>query len=480
MALGEEDFGIYSLVAGMLSMLMFLNITMASSTQRFLSYALGKKDIKMLEDTFYYSCLIHLAIGVFIVLIIETGGRMFLENILQVPEGKESLALFVLHCLSISTFFTVISVPYNASLFTHENIIYVTIVQFLESIAKFCIAYYLLDYSGNRLKLYAILMSAIPIISAFLYFAYCFSHFPETQIQFKNSHNKSILKKITSYSGWNLIGGISSLMRTQGVAMLLNSFFGIIVNTAYGIANQVNGQLKFFTQAIVVAVRPQIVKSEGAGNRKRMLLLSQTTCKITFLLLSLISVPLIVEMPYILELWLKNVPIYAIEFTKLIIFISLLSQLSVGISISIESIGNIKWLQLLVGGMHFIVLPIGYVLLRNGLSPMSVFWVVIIEEFLGLVTRTIISQRLTGLNAIKYFTTIVAPCILLLFASIYSATYIMDYLPTGFTQFVVITLFTTTLIGIGSYTFILNNQEQSYIKSIIQKVWQKYIYKYSL
>lgn len=319
MALGKEDFGIYNLVAGLLSMLMFLNLTMATATQRFLSFALGKGEQKAIEETFYYSCILHLVIGLIIVVAIEIIGQILLYTVLQIPEGKMYLAIFCLHTLSVSTFATVISVPYNAVLISHENIFFVAFIEIVSAVLKLLSAIVLLNYAGERLKLYAIFMTTIPILQVLTYRTYCYKHYAETRFRIHKVSDKNLFRQLISYAGWNLIGSISSLLRTQGVSMLLNAFYGVVMNAAYGIASQVKGQLNNFSTSIVTATRPQIVKSEGQGNRQRALALSATTSKIAFLLLSMLSVPLIIEMPYILQLWLKNVPEYTVSFTRLII-----------------------------------------------------------------------------------------------------------------------------------------------------------------
>ena len=412
-ALGKEDFGIYNLVAGLLSMLMFLNLTMATASQRFLSYALGQGDEQQIKDTFYYSCVLHFIIGCIIVLGVEVVGQIMLHTVLIVPEGKLYLAVFCLHCLSVSTFFTVISVPYNAALIAHENIVFVAVIRISEAFLKLFVAVFLLHYLGNRLQLYAICMATIPLLSVIIYRFYCHRNYTETRLdRIRRITNSALFKKFTAYAGWNMIGSISSLLRTQGVSILLNSFYGVIINAAYGIATQVKGQMSHFSSAIVTAARPQIVKSEGAGNRARTLSLSASTCKFTFLLLSMLAVPLIIEMPYVLTLWLKNVPEYTINFTRLIIIQNVIFQIAIGVSIPIESVGNIKMLQIMVGGLHFIVLPIGYVMLRLGMSPDSIFVMIILEECIAIALRLFISHRVTGLDIMDFLKKTIIPSVL--------------------------------------------------------------------
>lgn len=473
LALGKEDFGIYNLVAGLLSMLMFLNLTMATASQRFISFALGKNDEKLIKDTFYYSCILHFFIGIIIVLAVEFIGGLMLNTVLNVPEGKLYLAFFCLHSLSISTFFTVISVPYRAALISHENIIFVSIIELSTAILKLIGAIILLWYSGERLKLYAIIMTILPILTVVIYRVYCQTHYFETKFNVRKIEDISLLKKFTFYAGWNLIGSISSLLRTQGVSMLLNSFYGVAMNAAYGIATQVKGQVSHFSQSIVTATRPQIVKSEGMGNRERVHALSATTCKFCFLLFSMLCIPLVVEMPYVLELWLKNVPDYSVEFTQLILLNCLIHQMVIGVSVAVESVGKIKYLQIVVGGLHFIVLPIAYVMLNMGLEPYTVFVMVCVEEFVGVIFSLIISKRETGLNILQFIketlmpsvvTTIILYAVLLIFKPL---------ILHDMFRLIFMCLFSFLFIIVTGYYYALTSFEKEHIKAIIVKIRNK-------
>lgn len=470
MALGQEDFGIYNLISGLLSMLMFLNLTMATASQRFLSFALGKGDRQLIEDTFYYSCVLHFIIGVIIVLGIEIVGRFLLQTVLQVPNDKMYLAVFCLHSLAFSTFFTVISVPFNAVLISHENILFVAIVEILSAISKMVTAIILLLYDGERLKLYALIMAGIPICQTLIYQTYCVCHYQETKVKLRKITDNSLFRQFTAYAGWNLIGSISSLLRTQGVSMLLNSFYGVAMNAAYGIATQVKGQFSHFSSSIVTATRPQIVKSEGVGNRQRVHLLSAMTCKVTFMLLSMLSVPLILEMPYVLHLWLKDVPNYTVAFTRLILIINLLFQFSVGLSMPIESVGKIKSLQIWVGGLHFVVLPIGYVMLKFDFSPESVFVMVAMEESVGIVLRMIISRKVTGLSISGFIKSTLAPSVISLFVLLCVCYIVQLTLSECFVRVCIICLISILYTSVIGYRFILNVLEREKIHAIINKL----------
>ena len=476
MALGKEDFGIYNLVAGLLALLMFLNLSMSTATQRFLSYYLAKENGKYVSEVFYLSCFLHLCIAIIIIIIIEIGGQLMIKHFLQIPDGKYEVTMFVLHSLSISTFFTIISVPYNASLLTHENIFFVACVNIIESILKLATAIFLLYFTGPRLKVYAICIMGIQIMSTIIYRFYCNSKYPETKFSIHKLQNPSLLKEFLGYVGWNLIGSISSLCRTQGVSMLLNSFYGVAINAAYGIATQVKGQLSFFSSSIVSAARPQIVKSEGEGNRSRMLALSNSTCKMTFLMLSMITIPLIIEMDFVLRLWLKDVPEYTVSFTRLILLLNLIFQFSIGTSIGIESVGKIRTLQIIVGGMHFIVLPIAYFMLKCSLEPYTIFIMVIIEECIGIIIRLIISHNITGLNIYIFIKKVLLPSTItffIVFCVCYLFYFIMD---ESVMRMMIIFLSSVLTMSILCLCYTLDEKEKIKILDMIKSVRLK-LYK---
>lgn len=473
LALGEEDFGIYNLVAGLLALLMFLNMSLAATTQRFLSYALGANNISELKETFYYSCVVHLVVGCALVVLIESIGSLLLMYVLSVPDGKLGLAFFCLHCLTISTFFTIISVPYNAALLSHENIVYVVFVNIVFVVLRLFGAAYLLSYAGSRLRLYAVIMAAIHIINTILYRAYCKRHYEETRWNFHKISDSRLLNDYIHFAGWNIIGSFSSLIRTQGIALLLNSFYGVIINASYGIATQVKGQLANFSSAITTATRPQIVKSERANNRNRSLALSYITCKSTFLLLATFAVPLLIEMPYILSIWLKNVPTYAVNFTRIIIVISLFFQFTFGVSLPLEAVGKIKWVQILTSILHCSTIPIGYVMIRLGATPTVVMLMTLLEEILSLSVWIYYSHRETGMSIGYFVGQVLSPSLLTVIGAFIIASVPHLFIEQSWLSLLTVIIISFTLIPIIGYFYVLSKFEREKINTVIVRFLTK-------
>ena len=472
-ALGTEDYGIYSLTGGVIALFSFLNVSLAGATQRFISYSIGTGEKENIKKTFYYSILQHLCVGIIIILLFETCGLFFLNTILDIPTGKERLATFVLHCMTASAFFTIISVPYQAILNAHENMLLNAILNIIESIIKLIAAIVLLKYNGNRLELYSIIMMLTCIMNLIVMRIYCKQKYIETQISITQITDKHLFIKMLSFGGWNLIGSICSMSKGQGIAILLNTFYGVTINTAYGIANQVKGQLNFFSLSITSAIRPQMIKSEGAGDRDRLLRLAETTCKCTFILLSIFAIPVIINTNFILLLWLKNVPQYTVSFCQYIILMALIEQLSSGLFIVIDGVGKLKWPQLTIGFMHLSVLIGGYIFLYWGYPPYSIFIVATIEEIIAFILRCHFCNKLGKMDIMSFLKSTISPSVISICTICAITLYISNIISSPVISFFTTTILSTILICLCTYNIILNDNERIIIKQTLTKKLQR-------
>lgn len=476
-ALGETDYGIYNLVGGIIAMFSFLNVAMVAATQRFMSYAIGQNQIEKVQETFQCSKILHFFIGVIVFIIFELLGDYFLHHKLQIPIGRMDEAMIVLHCLSITTFFTIITVPYQALLNSKENMIIIALLSIYDSIMKLGIALILLKYVGDRLILYAILMMGLSISSLCFNRIYCWRHYIEVKTKWFSGINWTLLKRMFSFAGWNFIGSISSLLRNQGLAMLMNTFFGVIINAAYGIATQVNGQAQFFSRTIVRAIQPQIVKSEGAGERERMKRLALTTSKISFLMISFIISPLIAMMPFILNIWLTEVPSHTIIFCRIILLITLVSQAKIGLAIAIDSVGKIKWYQIVCGGLHFVVLPIAYYLYNKGAIPPWGLGVVLIEESITLVLTSIFAKHLVGISLKSYYLTFLLPSLISIIGCYAVGFVLILFLNNNWLKIGTFTIFYIISLSFIGYKYLLTVQEKNTFQSLMGSLNKKLISK---
>ena len=341
-ALGASDFGIYSVVGGAIAMMGFLNSTMANATQRFMSFSLGGGDIEDGKRVFNICLVLQLAIALATILLLFMVMLPLFGGILNLPEDRVPSAKIVYLCLIFSTFLTIINVPYDAVITAHENMLYYSIVGVLESVLKLGVAFLCVYSTRDRLVLYGILMACIPLITLSIMKVYCHRHYAECVIAPCRYWDSKKAREILSFSGWNFLTAISSLFTAQGIGLVLNHFWGTLLNAAQGVANQVNGYMSMFSQQLKKAINPVIVKDAGAGDFESMNSVTIAGCKYTTLLILLFAVPCILEMPYILHVWLKEVPEWTVLFCTLQLVHTVVSQMTTSAATAIYAQGNIK------------------------------------------------------------------------------------------------------------------------------------------
>lgn len=472
-ALGEQDYGIYNVIAGIVAMLSLLNNVMSNSIQRFLSYALGCNDIKLLKKVFYYSIILFMCIGIILFIGIQGIGLYIIDNVLEIPESRIEAAKFVLTALSFNVIISVLSSPYGASISAHEKMLYFSVINIIQSLIKFFIAYILLYYTHDRLKLYSVLLILVSLVFFSGTFIYCTKNFSEVKFKFEKIKDKQLFKQICSFSSMKLLATSSNMIRIQGLDVIINTFGGIIANAAYGIALQINGQTAFLSNALLNAIRPQIVKNESMGQRNRTILLSYTACKFSFILLSLIIIPFIIEMPYILQIWLHKVPDYTVIFCQQILIFTLFQQIFMGITDGIESAGKVNRLQISTTLFHLSSLTISYLLMNNGLPVNKVLYIIIIEEILLGFVILFIAKNSIGINIKKFITDIFFPCIFILCISYYILTFCKYVITINSLRLIIEILVNSIFIISTSWFFVCTNFE----KERIQKA-QKYFFNY--
>jgi O-antigen/teichoic acid export membrane protein len=397
-ALGVVDYGIFNLVGGVIAMLSFINGAMIIATQRFLSISLGAGDTEKLKSVFRTSVILHLIIGVGIVILLEVAGLFLFNGALNIPPERIKAAKTIFHFMIVSTFFTINAVPYDASINSHENMAFDAILGILEAVSKLGIAILLTYTSVDKLVFYGILIAALTILIRIIKSYYCVKKYEECRMKYTTKLDTGLLREMISFAGWSFFGLLSSVLKNQGLAILLNIFFGIVVNAAYGISNQVNSNIRAFSSNMIRAIMPQITKSEGSGDRNRMLRLSIFASKMSFFLLAFFAIPIIVEMPFVLKIWLKTVPENTVIFCQLVLVLTLLYQITIGTMASVTSVGDIKTFQIAVGAIEIFNLPLAYVLIKVGLPAYFVFVGSIAMELVAGGVRTWFANRIAGLG----------------------------------------------------------------------------------
>lgn len=365
--LGVEDYGIYNVVGGVVAMFSFLNGSMSGATSRFLTFEMGRGDEKALKETFSTAMVIHVGIALIVLLLAETIGLWFLETKLIIPAERLNAARVVYQLSVLSTMLTITQVPYNACIIAHEKMDVYAYVEILNTVLKLLIVFLLLIVNQDRLIAYAILMLVVSVLITGIYRVYCLRKFSESKFGF--IWKKSRLKPMLSFSGWDLYGNASVVLRQQGVSMVLNMFIGPVVNAANGLASLVNSVSMMFVNNVLIAFRPQIIKQYAAAEYKRMQSLLVGAFKICLTLYLILAIPLFFEMDFILQIWLGEVPMYTVDFCRILVITSCFSTITSIVNIGIHASGKMVLISCLSGTLIWMAVPIIYVLLRMGFHP---------------------------------------------------------------------------------------------------------------
>jgi O-antigen/teichoic acid export membrane protein len=409
-SLGIEDYGIYVIVGGVVSLFSFFNSAMASATQRFLAFEIGRKDDIKLKQTFNATLNIHLGIGVLILVLAETVGLWFVNYKLNVPIEKMNAINWV-YQFSILTFLVgVVQVPYNALIIARERMNIYAIFSIVEVFLKLLILYLLVASPFEKLITYAVLIFCVTLLIASVYKFYCKRNFNESKYQFY--FEKQLYSTLVSYSGWNLFGNLAAVAKGQGINILLNLFFGTILNAAYGITMQVQGAVNVFVTNFQMAVNPQIIKNYAIGNTKQSLKLIFQSAKFSYFLMFLIACPVIFNIDFILKIWLKNPPEYTSVFVVLSLINILIDSISGPLMTGAQATGNIKWYQIVVGTFLFLNLPLAYFGLKIYDKPELIFMISIVISIIALLFRLLFLKVLIDLSIIMFFNKVILKIII--------------------------------------------------------------------
>lgn len=398
--LGVEDYGIYNVVGGVVAMFGFLNGAMSSATSRYITFALGKGD-EADENNVFVSCVnVHFILSVIIFVLAETVGLWYVYTYLVVPPDRFSTALWVYQCSVIATLVMIMSVPYNACIIAHEKMSAFAYISIIEVIAKLGIVYLLLISPIDKLIVYAILVLTVQMGIRCCYTYYCDKHFKETKYRF--SWDGKLIKELFSFAVWSLWGNMAATTYTQGLNLMLNAFFGPVVNAARGISVQVQGVVSSFISNFQMAVNPQITKSYAAGDKDYMVLLMCRSARFSYFLMLLLILPIIFEADMILKIWLGNYPSETTIFLRLMLCTSLIYTMSNPLVIAAQATGRVRKYQAVAGSVLLSILPIAYVCLKIGLPAWSVFVVHFCVEFFDIFVRAYLLRGMMGLSMRRY------------------------------------------------------------------------------
>lgn len=470
-ALGSKDFGIFNVVAGVISMLAFLNAAMAGASQRYMSFAQGEGNPEKQKNIFNVSVILHFLIGLGAILIIEAVGYILFTNFLNIEAERIIAAKTIFHFMVASTFFTIISVPYDAIIYAHENMLFLAIVGVIEAFLKLSVAIYIIHTSFDKLIIYGLLMASISILLMATQRIYCHLKYDEVVISPVKYYNKIIMKEMTGFAGWSFLNSATSIIGNYGLGIVLNNFWGTALNAAQGIAVQLNGQFMAFSNTMMKALNPGIVKAEGSGDRNGMLKMAMIGCKFSFFLFAFFAIPFMIEAPYILKLWLKNVPDWTIIFCRLLILKTLIEQLTQALDTTITAEGNIKLNSIVKSLLNLIPLPVIYFLFTKNFPPYSMYIVsIIIWAIIGGGITLYFSIRNCNLNFNNYMKFVVSTSFVSFFIPFIVGLIPVFTMPESFVRLVLVVFSTTISFVLTVYILGLKREEKTFITSIIKTI----------
>ncbi len=473
--LGVEDYGVYNVVAGFVTMFGFFNSSLSNGIQRFYNFELGKNGIEGARRVYNMALLIQVLLAIIIVLPTEVFGLWYLHNKMVIPEGRMFAAEWVFH-LSLLTFvLNIIQVPYTAAVMAHERMDFYAVVSVIDVLIKLGIVFVIPFFDFDALILYGLLTTAVALFNLLLYFGYSKRNFKEIAIE--KAFRPSLFKEMLSFSGWNVFGTLGQMLKDQGVNLILNFFFGPIVNAARGVANQVNGGLQSFVTNITIPVRPQVVQSYSQGNVNRSLKLTYTISKLSCYVLLMMSLPIMLEINYILHVWLgDNVPEYTNVFVVIIVLNSFISNLNSAVSGVVHASGKMKTYQLCGGTISLVSVICVYIAMLIWNIPSIALVVLLALDVIRQIVALIVLKSIVREFSLRtYCCGVIMPLIIVSLLSLLFPILAHNLLAEGFLRFFVVLIVGVLSVVMSIYVVGLNKNERILMKQLLRNVRGKFM-----
>lgn len=466
--LGVTDYGIYNVVGGVVAMLGFLNSSMSNAVQRYLSFEIGKNNKAGVNRIFNVSLFAHAGIAVFVFVVMEIVGVWYLNTHMNIPAERMDAANWVLQCSIFTTLFTIVQVPYNAIIISKEQMGIYAYISILEVVLKLLVVYMLAIGNFDKLKLYSVLIMVVTIGIVMIYRCYCTRKYKEAKFKFVKDWN--LLKQIVGFASWNMLGELAWVFTGQGVNIILNSFFGPVVNAARGLAEQVNGAVNRFVANFQTAVNPQLIKNYASDQLGEMKTLLFRSTRFSYYLLLALSLPIILKMDFILHLWLKEVPDYTTGFCQLVLVSSLVSTLSNLLAQVARAYGKIRNYQIIVSIFLFLNFPLSYIVLKFGCSPLSTMFVNIGVNAMLLFVRLRLTNRMIQMTYGSFIRNVLFPVIIVTSVALVIPLTIYFMLDNSIISFIIVCLVSFVSVGVSTYALGMNANERQYILAAISKI----------
>lgn len=467
--LGVVDYGVYNVVCGFVSMFVFLNTSMSNGIQRFFNIELGKNDIGGAKRVFNTALAIQAVLALIIIILTESFGLWYLHNKMVIPEDRFIAAGWIFQFSIVSFLFVVMQAPYTAAVIAHERMDFFAIISVLDAVLKLGIAFALPYLPGDNLIVYGALFAGISIANFILYVAYTKKNFEEVRI--KIGFQKELFLSMLSFSGWNLFGSFSGIMKEQGMNLVLNAFYGPVVNAARGVAAQVNSGLQSFVSNITIPVRPQIVQSYAQGNYNRTMNLTFSISKLSCYFLYVMALPVVLESEFVLKIWLgENIPKHTGAFMIIIIVASVFSNLNSAISNVVHATGKMKKYQTIMGCIGITTVPLAYLVIICGGAPEMALLTLLATGFVAQSISIFLLKELIYYSIYDYLKKVIIPIVIVYSVSCiipYTISLMLDESPLRFICVVIMSLISTI---ISIFIFGINKDERAIVYKMIEKV----------
>lgn len=477
-SLGTTDFGIFGIVGGVIAMLAFLNNAMANATQRYMNFYQGKGDRILQLKIFNNSIILHWIIAIAIGLILEITGIFIFNGILNIPPDRVLAAKWIYQFAIVSTMFTIITVPYDAAINAHENMLYYAVVGIIQSLLKLVIAIVIVNTSADKLILYGLLTALLTILMLFIKRIYCRVKYEECTLSLRKYYDKPFIKELTSFAGWNFVSSSGVMLGNYGVDIVINHFFGAAINAAQGVGAQLRGQMMAFSNSMLKALNPVIAKNAGAGNLQEMIKYSLTGCKFSYHLFAVLAIPCLVEVPIILNIWLKNVPEWAVCFFYFQLIISLSEQTTVTLWSVLSAVNKIKEMSVFNCLSHLLPVFICILLFTMGAAPYMMY-VVILFIFGFIINGYVVylCKKHCNLDVLYYLKSVILPCAVISIVSFLVGYSLHLILEESVLRMILSLFITAVTYIILTYLFGLNKTEKGIVHGLVIQVTSKFLRK---
>lgn len=471
--LGATDYGIYNVIGGVVTLMSFLNGALSSSTSRFLTYELGRKDMHQLKQTFSASLNLHIAVAILVVLLAETIGLWFFFHKMTIPADRMQAAFWVYQFSIVTTVVSFTQVPYNASLISHENMSIYAFVGLYEALSKLLIVYLITLSPIDKLVFYSLLLMLNSVCIQIFYRGYTSLHYSECR--FRWIKDTRLYKKLLGYSGWDLFGGVAVVSQGQGINILLNMFFGPVVNAARAIALQMQVGLSMFVTNYLMAVRPQVIKRFADSDYPGMYKLMFYTTKFSYLLMLGLILPFFFELKFVLHLWLgDNVPDQTVVFTRIILIIGLLQTVQLAQQMVFHAIGRIKIGNIVGGSLMIMALPVSYVALKLGFPAYSVFLIIMVCNVWVQLFGLYLIHRYVPFELTFLLKDVYLPCAVVSLLALPLPALIIFSFQQSLVRLIVTFFLSEAMLVILVWIIALNSTERKMVLGFIQKKMSKF------